>query len=61
MQGAKVALQMSDASVSCKVGARYWTLVVSNKLFYIIFGLLSPLLLQILTLTVILEIEGVGH
>ena len=27
-------LQMLDASVSCKVGARYWTLVVLNKLFY---------------------------
>ena len=28
------SLQLSDASVSCKVGARYWTLVVLSKLFY---------------------------
>ena len=27
---------MSDASVSCKVGARYWTLVVFANLFYML-------------------------
>ena len=31
-------LQMSDTSVSCKVGARYLTLVVFANLFYIVFN-----------------------